>query len=40
MISLIRHSLMEQDENEPIEGAAETDETYVGGKPRAVKSRQ
>ena len=32
MFTLIRNELMTQDDNEPLGGAVEADETYVGGK--------
>lgn len=34
IFSLIRNQLMEQDDDEPMTGVVEMDETYVGGKPR------
>lgn len=38
MFSLIRNQLMEQDD-EPMDGEVEMDETYVGGKPRGREVR-
>ena len=35
MFHLIRNSLMEQVDDEPLSGDVEMDEMYVGGKPRA-----
>ena len=44
MFTLIRNELMAQDDNEPMAGEVEMDETYVGGKPRgreiAARSRE
>ena len=34
MFNLIRNDLMDQDDDEPLSGDVEVDETYVGGKPR------
>jgi transposase len=34
MFNLIRNELMVQDDDEPLSGTVEMDETYVGGKPR------
>jgi transposase len=34
MFKLIREHLMDQDDDEPLSGEVEMDETYVGGKPR------
>ena len=39
MANLIRNELMEQDD-EPLSGDVEADETYIGGKPRAAQLRK
>jgi transposase len=38
MFTLIRNELMTQDDDEPLAGAIEADETYVGGKRRKGKT--
>jgi transposase len=38
MFTLIRNELMTQDDNEPLGGVVEADETYVGGKRRKGKT--
>ncbi len=40
MFTLIRNELMTQDDNPPLSGVVEMDETYVGGKPRAEDRRE
>jgi len=37
---LIREQLMDQDDDEPLSGEVEMDETYVGGKPRLADKMQ
>jgi transposase len=39
MFHLIRNQVMTQEEDTPLEGDVEMDETFVGGKPRASESR-
>jgi hypothetical protein len=39
MCNLIRNQLMAQDTAEPLRGAVEADETFIGGKPRAYDKR-
>jgi len=40
MFTLIRNELMGQDDDPPLAGVVEMDETYVGGKPRAEDRRE
>jgi hypothetical protein len=40
MFHLIREELMGQDDDEPLSGAVEADETFIGGKPRLSERRQ
>jgi transposase len=40
MLNLIRNQLMDQDDQAPLAGEVEVDETYVGGKPRAAEKRR
>jgi transposase len=40
MFNLIRNELMAQDNEEPLSGEVELDETFVGGKPRASLRRE
>ena len=40
MFTLIRNELMTQDDDPPLSGVIEMDETYVGGKPRAEDRRE
>jgi transposase len=39
MMRLIRTELMNQDDEKPLEGEVEADETFIGGKPRAYDKR-
>jgi transposase-like protein len=40
MFNLIRHKLMVEDDDAPLSGHVEADETFVGGKPRESYRRQ
>jgi transposase-like protein len=40
MFTLIRNELMTQDDDAPLSGVVEMDETYIGGKPRAEDKRE
>lgn len=40
MATLIRNELMTQDDDPPLSGVVEMDETYIGGKPRAEDRRR
>jgi transposase len=40
MCNLIRNQLMTQDDEPPLDGQVEADETYFGGKPRAADIRR
>jgi len=40
MANLIRNELMSQDDEPPLSGDVEADETFVGGKPRAADTRR
>lgn len=39
MLNKIRTQLMDESEDDPLDGDVEVDETFVGGKPRAYESR-
>jgi transposase len=40
MLNLIRNQLMDQDDDDPLSGEVEIDETAFGGKPRAAEIRR
>jgi transposase-like protein len=40
IFTLIRNELMTQDDDPPLSGVIEMDETYIGGKPRAADRRE
>ena len=40
MFNLIRNDLMDQDDNDPLSGSVEADETWWGGRPRNSDKRQ
>jgi len=40
MMNLIRNQIMDQDDEAPLEGNVEMDETWIGGKPRMSETRR